>query len=34
MVNRAAEDTLQEKPISSSSYIIVLEKVNDKKISN
>ena len=30
MVNRAAEDTLQEKPISSSDYIIALEKVNEK----
>ena len=30
MVNRAAADTLQEKPISSSDYIIALEKVNEK----
>ena len=31
MVNRAAEDTLQEKPISSPNYIIALEKVNEKR---
>src|SRR5271165_6824686 len=31
MVNRAAEETLQEKPTSSSSYIIALEKVNEKR---
>ena len=31
MVNRAAEDTLQEKPISSSDYIIALEEVNEKR---
>ena len=31
MVNRAAEDTLQEKPTSSLNYVIALEKVNDKR---
>ena len=31
MVNRAAEDTLQEKPTFSSNYIIALEKVNEKR---
>ena len=31
MVNRAAEDTLQEKPTSSSNYIIALEEVNEKR---
>src|SRR5271157_3369828 len=31
MVNRAAEDTLQEKRISSLNYIIALEKVNEKR---
>ena len=31
MVNRVAEDTLQEKPTFSSNYIIALEKVNEKR---
>src|SRR5271166_6169153 len=31
MVNPAVEDTLQEKPTSSSNYIIALEKVNEKR---
>ena len=31
MVNRVAEGTLQEKPTSSSNYIIALEEVNEKR---
>ena len=30
MVNQAAEDTLQEKPTSSSNYIIAIEKLTEK----